>query len=97
MLEEVLLAGERPRELDDDVSGRGVAGVGGSVHIGEDIVQTSSVFLSTSLVADGIRERIGRRRRTQLLESDLDELPGARTCASYFCSLTEARVSMRMI
>lgn len=30
MLEEVLLAGERPRELDDDVSGRGVAGVGGS-------------------------------------------------------------------
>ena len=63
MLEEVLLAGERPRELDDDVSGRGVAGVGGSVHTGEDIVQTSSVFLSTSLEADGVRERIGRRRR----------------------------------
>ena len=63
MLEEVLLAGERPRELDDDVSGRGVAGVGGSVHTGEDIFHTSSVFLSTSLEADGVRERIGRRRR----------------------------------
>ena len=63
MLEEVLLAGERSRELDDDVSGRGVAGVGGSVHTGEDIVHTSSVFLSTSLEADGIRERVGGRRR----------------------------------
>ena len=59
MLEEVLLAGERSRELDDDVSGRGVAGIGGSVHTGEDIVHTSSVVLSTSLEADGIRERIG--------------------------------------
>ena len=63
MLEEVLLAGERPRELDDDVSGRGVAGVGGSVHTGEDIVHTSSVFRITRLEADAARERIGRRRR----------------------------------
>ena len=63
MLEEVLLAGERPRELDDDVSGRGVAGVGGSVHTGEYIIHTSSVFLSTSFEADGVRERIGRRWR----------------------------------
>ena len=28
------------------------------MHTGEDIVHTSSVFLSTSLEADGIRERI---------------------------------------
>ena len=54
----VLSPGERPRELDDDVSGRGIAGVGGSVHTGEHIVHTSPVFLSTSLEADGIRERI---------------------------------------
>ena len=63
MLEEVLLAGERPRELDDDVSGRGVTGGGGSTKTCEHLVHTSSVFLSTRLEADAARERIGRRRR----------------------------------
>ena len=63
MLEEVLLAGERSRELDDDVSGRGVAGVGGSVHAGSESVQSSSMFLSTRNAADCVRERIGRGRR----------------------------------
>ena len=58
MLEEVLLAGERSRELDDDVSGRGVAGVGGSTKTCEHLVHKSSGFLSTRLEADAARERI---------------------------------------
>ena len=49
MLEEVLLAGERPRELDDDVSGRSVAGVSGSTKTGEHFVHKSLAFLSTRL------------------------------------------------
>ena len=48
MLEEVLLAGERSRELDDDVSGRGVAGLGGSTKTGEHFVHKSLAFLSTT-------------------------------------------------
>ena len=63
MLEEVLLAGERPRELDDDASGRGVAGGGDSTKTCEHLVHTSSMFLSTRLEADAARERIGWRRR----------------------------------
>ena len=59
MLEEVLLAGERSRELDDDVS----TGCSAGVDVGSHSVQTSSVFLSTRLEADAARERIGRRRR----------------------------------
>ena len=56
MLEEVLLAGERPRELDDDVSGRSVAGVSGSTKTGEHFVHKSLAFLSTRLEADAARE-----------------------------------------
>ena len=59
MLEEVLLAGERPRELDDDASGRGVAGCGDSIKTCEHLVHTSSVFLSTRVEADAARKRIG--------------------------------------
>ena len=63
MLEEVLLAGERSRELDDDVLGRGVSGhvarVSGSTKTCEHLVHKSSGFLSTRLEADAARERIG--------------------------------------
>ena len=59
MLEEVLLAGERSRELDDDVS----TGRSSGVDIGPHPIQASSVFLSTRFEEDAARERIGRRRR----------------------------------
>ena len=58
MLEEVLLAGERPRELDDDVS----TGCSAGVDIGSHSVQTSSVFSSTRFESDGVCEhRVGLR------------------------------------
>ena len=62
MLEEVLLTGERSRELDDDVSGRGVSGhvarVSGSTKTCEHLVHKSSGFLSTRLEADAARETL---------------------------------------